>query len=98
MTWDRRETGGRSKFQHIAVYYPENHETPGYQIVTTPDVIKAELTLQQNGFVSCPVHGGAWALPGSVTVHDGIRKQVVSTAVGFALHRIKSPAAERGAR
>jgi hypothetical protein len=88
----------KTRFQHIAVYYPENHETPGYQIVTTPDVIKAELTLQQNGFVSCPVHGGAWALPGSITVHDGIRKQVVSTAVGFALHRIKSPAAERGAR
>lgn len=25
-----------TQFQHVAVYYPENHETPGYQIVSTP--------------------------------------------------------------
>jgi len=74
-----------SRFQHLAVYYPETHETPGYQVISVPDVVKAELTLQQNGFVSCPVHGGAWALPGSVTVRDGIRKQVVKTDNGFAL-------------
>ena len=79
----------RTQFQHIAVYFPETHELPGYQIVTTPDIIKTELGLQQNGFVSCPVHGGAWALPGSITVHDGMRKQVVRTSVGFALHRIE---------
>lgn len=75
----------RTRFQHLAVYYPETHETPGYQIISTPDVIKTECILQQNGFVCCPVHGGAWALPGSVTVLDGIRKKVVQTANGFAL-------------
>ena len=75
----------RERFQHVAVYYPENHETPGYQIITTKDVIKTELTLQHNGYISCPVHGDSWALPGSVTVHDGIRKQVVRTVSGFAL-------------
>ena len=79
----------RERFQHIAVYYPENHDTPGYQIISVPDVVKAELTLQQNGFVSCPVHGGAWALPGSVTILDGIRKQVVKTDNGFALRLVQ---------
>ena len=77
----------RERFQHIAVYYPENHDTPGYQIISVPDVVRAELTLQQNGFVCCPVHGGAWALPGSITILDGIRKKVAQTPTGFALHK-----------
>jgi len=88
VSWDRRETSrGKSNYEHLAVYYPDTHETPGYQIVTTPNLVQTELTLQQNGYVSCPVHGGAWALPGSVTVLDGIRKKVVQTATGFALHK-----------
>jgi hypothetical protein len=80
----------RSRYEHIAVYYPDTHETPGYQIVTTPNLVQTELTLQQNGYVCCPVHGGAWALPGSVTILDGIRKQVVRTSIGFALKQERS--------
>jgi hypothetical protein len=61
----------RERFQRLAVYYPETHETPGYQIVSTPDVIKTELVLQQNGYIPCPVHGGACAMtaPTCLSLH-----------------------------
>jgi hypothetical protein len=85
--WGRRKESDeyRSSRQNIAVYFPEDHKLPGYHMIQTGNEVVSELALEQNGYIRCPVHGGAWAKPGTITVLDGVRKRVVRTESGFAL-------------